>query len=322
MRWESAFDLRATTDADGKVAPKVAVHYRASIVQSTGEDWEGVILTLSTALPTINTSIPVLKNIKIRPCAGFGIGVGGALFGKKPSGFGGPVPNNLGFGGFGQQHQQQQHQHQHQQAPMVPRATGGLFGQTPSHATGLFGQTPSQTTGFVGFGDPNSSAAQNLFGSSSTQQPAMGTGPFSQSALAPVPLPDEDGDEELGLPEMELPSAVASENAVAATFQVKGTTSVPSDSVSHKVALAVLNLQAKIEQIAVPRSIVGAYIQVSGGVEVGDLALIEPSQCTVNNSSNTHLLPGKLSLFLDEGYIANSSIRVSDMYISLSKTKR
>jgi len=300
VRWESAFDLRATTNADGKVAPKMAVHYRASIVQSTGEDWEGVILTLSTALPTINTSIPVLKNIKIKP-----FGVGGGLFGNKHSGFGGNVPNNVGFGGFGQQQQQQQQQ---QQTPMVPRATGGLFGQTPS-----------QTTGFGGFGDPDPSAAQNLFGSSSTQQPAMGASLFGQPTLAPVPLPDEDGHEEIGLPEMELPSAVASENAVAATFQVKGTTSVPSDSVSHKVALAVLNLQAKIEQIAVPRSIVGAYIQVSNDTGVGDLTLIEHSQCTVNNSSNTHLLPGKLSLFLDEGYIANSSIRVSDMYIPFSR---
>jgi hypothetical protein len=99
----------------------------------------------------------------------------------------------------------------------------------------------------------------------------MGTSLFGQSALAAVPLPDEDGLEEIGLPEMELPSAVASENAVAATFQVKGTTSVPSDSVSHKVALAVLKLQAKIEQIAVPRRIVGAYIQVSDDTSVEDL---------------------------------------------------
>ena len=271
MRWESAFDLRATTAADGKVAPKVAVHYRASIIQSTGEDWEGVILTLSTALPTINTSIPVLKNIKIKPCSNFTFGGGGTLFGNKPSGFGGNIPNNPAFGGFSQQQQQQQQQ----QAPIVPQATGFLGPIQTQAAPPAFGTSGSLfgTSGGL-FGAPNPSAAQNIFGSGNTQQAAMGTNPFSQSALALAPLPDEDAPEEIGLPEMELPSAVASENAIAATFQVKGTTSIPSDNVSHKVALAVLNLQAKIEQIAVPRSIVGAYIQVSKDTEAGDLTLI------------------------------------------------
>lgn len=47
--------------------------------------------------------------------------------------------------------------------------------------------------------------------------------------------------------------------------------------------------------------------------------VIESSQCTVNNSSNTQLLPGKLSLFLDEGYIANSSIRVCGLILSLAR---
>jgi len=147
---------------------------------------------------------------------------------------------------------------------MIPQATGGLFGSKEVQAApSAFG-----TTGFGGFGVPDHSAAQFLFGPSSNQQSAVGASLFGQSALATAPLPEEDALEEIGLPEMELPSAVASENAVAATFQVKGTTSVPSDSVSHKVALAVLNLQAKIEQIAVPRSIVGAYIQVSEGTIV------------------------------------------------------
>jgi hypothetical protein len=111
VRWESAFDLRATTDPDGRVAPKVAVHYRASIIQSTGEDWEGVILTLSTAHPTTNTSIPQLKNIKIKPSAGFLPSVKG---GFKPSLFGG------------------NYSQQQQQVPVIPQATGGGFGAMQS----------------------------------------------------------------------------------------------------------------------------------------------------------------------------------------------
>ena len=276
MRWEPAFDLRATTDADGKVAPKVAVHYRASIIQSTGEDWEGVILTLSTAHPTTNTSIPWLKNIKIKPYAGSTPGVGAGLFGNKPTGFGGNVPNNAGIGGFGQQQQQQAPMvpQQQQQAPMVPQVTHGLFGPIQSQAIipSAFGApafgAPAFGQSLFGSGNSQQPAAPSLFGSSGAQQPAVKTGLFGQSASAAVSSPDEDDPVEIGLPEMELPSAVASENAVAATFQVKGTTSIPSDGVSHKVALAVLNLQAKIEQIAVPRSMAGAYIQVSEDIAV------------------------------------------------------
>jgi hypothetical protein len=121
------------------------------------------------------------------------------------------------------------------------------------------GPSPFGQTNYGLFGPPNPPAAQGLFGSSNVHQPAEQNLFSSQAPLSGV---DEESPEEIGLPEMELPSAVASENAVATTFQVKGTTSIPSDGVSHKVALAVLNLQAKIEQIAVPRSIAGAYIQV------------------------------------------------------------
>ncbi|KAF8270682.1 hypothetical protein EI94DRAFT_1698657 [Lactarius quietus] len=52
--WSAAYELHATTDA-GIPSPSVSLHYRARITQSTGEDWTGVALTLSTADMNLST---------------------------------------------------------------------------------------------------------------------------------------------------------------------------------------------------------------------------------------------------------------------------
>ena len=71
--WTPQYDLRAFIASNpgvvtntGKRAEEadatssVELHYRASIAQSTGEDWTGVELTLSTASPLQGTNIPNL----------------------------------------------------------------------------------------------------------------------------------------------------------------------------------------------------------------------------------------------------------------------
>lgn len=52
-RWEPAYDIRLA--ADGKSAELV---YRAIVSQKTGEDWQGVNLSLSSANPAIGSSPP------------------------------------------------------------------------------------------------------------------------------------------------------------------------------------------------------------------------------------------------------------------------
>lgn len=70
--WSSLYDVRAdltSTSASSKVssAPTITLQYRANITQNTGEDWDGVILTLSTASPLLGSEIPVLGSWKIGP---------------------------------------------------------------------------------------------------------------------------------------------------------------------------------------------------------------------------------------------------------------
>ena len=59
--WKPIYDLRASIASDSKSQSTVALHYRASITQQTGEDWKGVALTLSTASPLQGTKVPTLN---------------------------------------------------------------------------------------------------------------------------------------------------------------------------------------------------------------------------------------------------------------------
>ena len=53
--WQPLYDLRASTSAK-----KIDLTYNAMVWQNTGEDWDGVTLTLSTAQPVIGGSQPTL----------------------------------------------------------------------------------------------------------------------------------------------------------------------------------------------------------------------------------------------------------------------
>lgn len=69
--WTSLYDVRANlpTAATSKspTSPTVELQYRASVQQVTGEDWNGVSLTLSTASPTVGSEIPTLEPLHIKP---------------------------------------------------------------------------------------------------------------------------------------------------------------------------------------------------------------------------------------------------------------
>lgn len=65
--WEPNYDLHATA-ANGPPSSSVIVHYRARVLQSTGEDWKDTILTLSTASSDANSmGVPYLKELHVKP---------------------------------------------------------------------------------------------------------------------------------------------------------------------------------------------------------------------------------------------------------------
>ncbi len=58
--WTPSYNIR--TDADRK---NVRVEYNASIVQTSGEDWTSVNMTLSTATPSLVAQAPKLDPLAI-----------------------------------------------------------------------------------------------------------------------------------------------------------------------------------------------------------------------------------------------------------------
>ncbi|KAG8805852.1 hypothetical protein FRC19_007627, partial [Serendipita sp. 401] len=253
--WKPLFDLRAVTDADGMPSKKLALHYRASVKQSTGEDWSDATLNLSTASPdSVGTKIPVLKGVKIIQkhygafTAKRGDGGGGLFGGANQS----TVPSTNLFGGFSQQQQQpppppprqwqqQQQQYQQQQYQPQPDTQTSLLGTVSRnripeppipHQGATFGATATWEAQPVGFGASDD------------------------------PIINEEEEEDAELPLIAIPSAVASKNSMAANFQVQGRANIRSDGSTHKVAIATLSLQAKVEQVVVPRSMNGAYLHV------------------------------------------------------------
>ncbi|KAG8903531.1 hypothetical protein FRB99_003162 [Tulasnella sp. 403] len=63
--WTPMYDLRAKISKDKSTPSKVTLQYRASITQSTAEDWNDVDLSLSTASPLIGGEIPKLPSFRI-----------------------------------------------------------------------------------------------------------------------------------------------------------------------------------------------------------------------------------------------------------------
>ncbi|KAG9079345.1 hypothetical protein FRC06_007807, partial [Ceratobasidium sp. 370] len=63
--WTPLYDVRASIAKSPDATSTIALHYRASITQTTGEDWSDVALTLSTASPQLGSDVPNLSSWRI-----------------------------------------------------------------------------------------------------------------------------------------------------------------------------------------------------------------------------------------------------------------
>lgn len=59
-QWQQQYNLRALPDES-----RVSVEYHAVVNQNSGEDWQGVSISLSTAEPTMASSAPVLAPVRV-----------------------------------------------------------------------------------------------------------------------------------------------------------------------------------------------------------------------------------------------------------------
>ncbi|KAH8118034.1 hypothetical protein DFH11DRAFT_1571997 [Phellopilus nigrolimitatus] len=287
--WSPSYDLRATTE-NGRPTRTVSLHYRAAIQQSTGEDWRDTVISVSTATPgTTWASIPSLRTMRIFPgmtSVGANIWVVGSFgYGQqqqvpKPGLFGnavsqGNAPAQSAFG--------------HSSTP-----AGTMFGQsgqlTPAQpvpqASGAFGSQESRTSAHGVPRVPPPDVGQPVDVTDSWTSIEN----FDEKrATNAAPESTDAGDEKDGT--WTETKAVVSESAVASSFRIEGNCTIPSEPMAHKVGIAILSFDATINYIAVPRSLPIAFLQ-----------------CEVVNTSEYRLLPGPVSVYLDNSPVSKTSI--------------
>ncbi|KAF9653409.1 hypothetical protein BDM02DRAFT_1911688 [Thelephora ganbajun] len=129
---------------------------------------------------------------------------------------------------------------------------------------------------------------------------AMVVQPEAVSSVGSEEYEDDESAESFGgaasfpavvLPEMSEGGAAISKSPMAVNYTVDDLTTIPSDDVSHKVLVAVIPLEASISHITTPRKSPLAYLQ-----------------CSVKNTSEYSLLPGTLSVFLDDSFVSKTEV--------------
>ena len=91
-----------------------------------------------------------------------------------------------------------------------------------------------------------------------------------------------------------LPGPVIDRHALSLAYHVGGAVSVPSDGEKHRIAFAGLALTADVRYVCVPRK----------GPEVF-------LEARMKNTSGHELLPGPVTVFIDDCLAARSSLKVS-----------
>ncbi|KAG8712939.1 hypothetical protein FRC08_013899 [Ceratobasidium sp. 394] len=219
--WTPLYDLRASIAKSPDDPSKVALHYRASITQSTGEDWPDVALTLSTASPQLGSDIPSLSAWRVG------------------------LP---------------------QTSPLRTGASPRGLGESDEAAFRSFAYSPTS---------PQFSPASPTY---SPVSPAY-------SPTSPTYVPPR-------VPTMAYrPAQVASAGVLSASFEISGRSGIPSDESSHKVVIAVLDLETELEWVCIPREKECVFLR-----------------CKVVNSSEFTLLPGEASVFVDDNFVSKSKI--------------
>ncbi|KAJ1308014.1 hypothetical protein OPQ81_002085 [Rhizoctonia solani] len=272
--WSPSYELHATTDSKTQaIANSVTLHYHASIVQTTGEDWTDVKLTLSTASSAYSSYVPYLGKSLVKagvapPPSGFKLPVfgqasnlaannpmvGRALFGTAQS-------TNTTTGGFG---------------------SAAAFGSAASTtaaapATGLFGATSTNNVGPHVEASASSSSASTggLFGASEAI-----TG---EEAVIVESSPEMHALDRVG--------ASVNDQALASTYSIETNVTVQSDDTPHRVTIMSTQLGAKTEYITVPKLSRAVYLS-----------------CKIVNSTTHQFLPGPLVTYLDNSYVDRTSL--------------
>ncbi|KZV72708.1 hypothetical protein PENSPDRAFT_603927 [Peniophora sp. CONT] len=227
-RWKPSYELHAHSDESGMPASSVSLHYRAIIMQMTGETWRGVALTLSTARPSLaDESIPELTPSRLVPP-------------PTPPRVG---PEYPGFAGWPDR-----------PAPIAPPVLGGPPG--PGAQPTVIIQPPYQSRA-------RSSRSRSRSRSHSPPIPVPFIASEASSSEASWAASDVEDEVELVVPPSSFKptTSIAKESPLFISYKIDGESSIPSDGEDHKVSIAEPSFQATVSHVVVPKVKAVVYLE-------------------------------------------------------------
>ncbi|KEP50998.1 putative mucoidy inhibitor A [Rhizoctonia solani 123E] len=280
--WSPSYELHATTDSRTQaIASTVTLHYHASILQTTGEDWTDVQLTLSTASSAYSSYVPNLAKSLVK--AGAAPPPPGPTF--KTYMFG--QPSNL--------------------AANNPMASRSLFGAPQTNTTtsgGLFGSTAG--FGSAATSNPTPAPSTFVFGAASTNN-AEPTVPSTSGHFGiSEPTTEESAVIVESSPELhalDRVGAAVNDQALASTYSIETNVTVQSDDIPHRVTIMSVQLGAKTQYVAVPKLSRAVYLS-----------------CKITNSTTHQFLPGPLVTYLDNSYVDRASLPLVPLKGTVTKS--
>lgn len=229
VRWDPVYDLHASA----KEPKSVALHYRTHIVQTTGEDWTDVKLTLSTTAAQTNT-VPSLGIYKIHPSSP-AIRANSTL---TPGQSLNSQPNGARTT-TGAEHEQQDLSERKTKQSQDIHAREGLLSQRQSALCSV-GSCPVAMVPTPEAIEKRDSDKGPLLASNVLDSPQASVG----TVAAPYSVP------------------TVHISPIFASFQVQGFISIPSDGEIHTIsAMPSFNFESVVTRVAVPRVNAQVYLQ-------------------------------------------------------------
>ncbi|MCX7703878.1 MAG: mucoidy inhibitor MuiA family protein, partial [Planctomycetota bacterium] len=130
--WAPAYDVRYLSEAN-----RVELVYYSVVVQRTGEDWNNVMLELSTATPTTSVSMPDFQPVVVYPR---GTSVVGEIPAARPEPWESRMKKN-----FGNKEQQQEEKDEAEWSGFL-RAGGAITAGVTQHLTSVSFKNPKPET--------------------------------------------------------------------------------------------------------------------------------------------------------------------------------